>query len=703
MPSSADLSPADIALCLRDPSLEGLGTVLDATAAAAAVGLTDMRQSYLLYKPATNCTAGLIPPDGGLNAWSAMTYPSARWSEIRQRPKWTKGKTKALFLDDAYTVFVPLALERRLPQARRLSDDAKRARLLHKIGLTGCDLTILRYKPGRRIVLRADGPEGTCAIVKLHARECDFTRAVAGATQAESLGGPAVIGTSRNYLAVATVWTRGCALVPTAEPGDFALAGAALAHHHATAEKDALSDWAETPPAKAAEAIAVLLPDFAAKAREVAGHLPALPPDAPVAIHGDFSADQVVRGQTGMTILDWDRAARGPAARDLGSALAQLDLDAIRGTPTQDASAALLEGYGAVRPLPDDAAITSHRAHALLALAVDGFRSRRSNWDAEVQTVLDQVTRLSKAGLPRIERKPISGLCDAFDLRHMQTLLGPTLKNVSLTRLKPGRRAMMRYSMTDGTVLLGKIRAKGADAHAPAIQAGLRAAGLDGTDGVGVPAMAGTFAQPALWLQKAVEGRVLSELLDTGDAKAAMHRTGRALAALHNCPPQTSRRWTHDNEFAVLAKALSSPYHADLLSVAKRRLDTLPTAPLVGLHRDFYFDQVLVGPETLWLVDLDLHARGDAAVDIGNFIAHLSELAVRRGKALDHFGPLKETFIAGYETRRISPDPARIDLLHWISLARHIGIAERFPDRRHAIGAIERACHEGLLSSSAST
>lgn len=700
----AELSPGDAALCRRETGLSGLAAVLLAPATAASLGLGDLRQSYLRYKPGTNCVAGLVRSDGKLGAWTAITYPATRWPDIRRRPKWTTGHLRALFLDDVCTVLVPLALERRLPNARRLSDGYARMRLLRKIGLADCDLRILRYKPGRRIVLRADGPEGPRALVKLHARVADYTRALAGAVQAEGLGGPAIVGRSRRHLVIATKWTQGDVLSPTSDSGDFALAGAALARHHEAAATDRLRPWRPAGPDQAVDAIGELVPDLARQARKVADQLPALAPAEPVALHGDFSADQVVRGPTGATLLDWDRTAFGPAARDLGSALARLDLDAIRGAQTEDASAALLDGYAAVRPLPECADITAHRAHALLALAVDGFRDRRPQWHLETRHVLDQVARLCLRRTQRLSPRPMPGLGKALDKAAMQAVLGGQLDSVSLTRLKPGRRAMLRYGMKDGSALLGKLRAKGPDLHAPGIQAGLRHAGLDGTAGVGVPEMAGRIEKPALWLQQLVPGQALGDLLDAAecDGTDAMRRTGRALATLHACPPQTLRCWSHEDEFAVLSKALSKPRHADLLDLAERRLSDLPPAPEVGLHRDFYPDQVLVAPDTVWLVDLDLHARGDAAVDIGNFLAHLTELALRRGYGPGYFAPLHHAFMQGYESCLSAPDPHRVDTLHWISLARHIAIAERFSDRRHAIGAIEKLCREGLAAGPAS-
>ncbi|MBY5935113.1 phosphotransferase [Tateyamaria omphalii] len=698
MPWTVDLLPADAALCARDADLPGLGAVLNASPLARTIGLGELRHSYLNYKPGTNCVAGLVPVDGSLDAWVAMTYPQARWPEIRKRPKWNEGPRTAVYFDDAFTVFVPLALERRLPKARQLSDDASRAALLSRLGLSNHRLRILRYKPGRRIVLCADGPHGPVAVIKMHADQAAYDRAVAGAVYARSMGGPEVIGTAQDDFAIATAWTRGHALSPQSAPRDFNLAGAMLAHHHVAGNPKKLPDW--KPPAllRTVEAISALSPALEVQAQRLAQRLPELTASEMVALHGDFSADQVIRDGQGTVILDWDRAATGPAARDLGSALARLDLDEIEGVDTNEARTALLEGYGAVRELPSGRTIAAHRAQALFALAAEAFRARRADWDDQLRAVLRRVEELCQNPPMPTTKGTIPGLAKALKPEHMRAGFGEKPKAITLTRLKPGRRAMLEYVLPDGQVLLGKLRAKGADRNAPHLQSKLRSAGLNGRDGVGVAPVAGTMDDPAIWLQEQVPGDALGDMQD-GSALAhldAMRRTGRALAKLHSTPAQTTRQWTHADEWDVLEKALSNGPHDDLLSLARARLDGLPSAPRVGLHRDFYFDQVLVTPDTIWLVDLDLYALGDAAIDLGNFLAHLDELALRRGREPGYFAAQQDAFLEGYANLAPLPDMHRVNSFRWISLARHIAIAARFPDRRHAIPALEALCRKEL-------
>ena len=468
------------------------------------------------------------------------------------------------------------------------------------------------------------------------------------------------------------------------------------------------------------DALGALAPALVPEARRVAARLPELPAGPAVALHGDFSADQVVVGPTGTAIVDWDRAATGPAARDLGSALARLDLDGLRGAETATAADALLGGYAAVGAPPSAADVVAHRARALLALVTEGFRERRPHWDEEIRAVLRRVEALcadsppARASPHRVVSGPIPSLEFALDPGRMGPLLAAALPSTStgasadgtvaasITRLKPGRRAMVRYALPDGRVLLGKLRAKGPDARAPDVQRRLHRAGLDGRDGVGVPSVAAVLDEPALWLQEAVSGRALGALLD-GDASVgpdaaidALRRTGRALAALHATPPATDRRWTPADELAVLDRAVAGRPHTDLLALAEARLSALPPAPEASLHRDFHVDQALIAPDTVWLVDLDLHARGDAAVDLGNFLAHLTELDLRRGRAPAHSAPLGEAFLEGYAARRPLPPADRVDAHRWVSLARHVAIAERFPERRGAIPAIAALCRERL-------
>ncbi|SIT08880.1 Predicted kinase, aminoglycoside phosphotransferase (APT) family [Roseivivax lentus] len=673
-------SSGDDSLASREPELPGLPGLLDATTLAERAGLGPMRTSYLLYKPWTSCIAGLVPKNGRFGAWMAATYPIERYEEVRARPAW---KDDAVYFDDVQTVLVPLALLRRPRAARALADPAARDALLFSVSLSGCSLTLLRFKPGRRLVLRADGPAGPRAILKIHARKADYDRALVGARMAAAHG-VGLIGTCARAKAIASEWVPGEALTADASLQAFVRAGRALNAAHAIAPADKALALKPADTMRQAENLGWLLPRLEDAAKDLAARMPAPHSGAPVALHGDFSADQIVDGSTGARIVDWDRACQGPAACDLGSALAALDLDGLRGADTAEASGdALLAGYRAAGGQVSDVDLAAWRARALLARADEGFRTRRRDWEAEAASVLDRAAAvLDGAGAPTPH------LSAALALRPEPGTTG----EATLMRLKPRRRALIRY----GHGVLGKLRAKGPDTHATRVQQRLRAAGLDGKKGVGVPPVFGTYEDPPVWLQAEIDGAPLGDLLDGPTADAAMRRTGRALAMLHDTPAQTDRRWSMGDELSVLDRAVSGGPHPDLAELAVTRLANLPPAAPVGLHRDFYFDQVVVGPDTLWLVDLDLHARGDAAIDIGNFLAHLTELDLRRGSHGDGFGHLAQEFLSGYAETRALPSEDRVDLLHWVSLARHVAIAQRFADRAHAVDAIAALCRERL-------
>lgn len=66
-----------------------------------------------------------------------------------------------------------------------------------------------------------------------------------------------------------------------------------------------------------------------------------------------------------------------------------------------------------------------------------------------------------------------------------------------------------------------------------------------------------------------------------------------------------------------------SPKVPDLVKEVILRLQNLPTSPSVVCHRDFHDKQVLVSNDQITLLDLDLLAKSDPALDAGNILAHL--------------------------------------------------------------------------------
>jgi aminoglycoside phosphotransferase (APT) family kinase protein len=85
---------------------------------------------------------------------------------------------------------------------------------------------------------------------------------------------------------------------------------------------------------------------------------------------------------------------------------------------------------------------------------------------------------------------------------------------------------------------------------------------------------------------------------------------------------------------------------AGLLAWAER----LPEAETaVPLHRDFYYSQVLFAGLRLHLIDFDLMALGDPAVDVANFTAHLAYLGLEQFNDLARFDQDIADFLAVYQ------------------------------------------------------
>jgi Ser/Thr protein kinase RdoA (MazF antagonist) len=280
------------------------------------------------------------------------------------------------------------------------------------------------------------------------------------------------------------------------------------------------------------------------------------------------------------------------------------------------------------------------------------------------------------------------------------------LDQAELIRYKPGRRALILYHVRDGANsrrLIGKMKASRPDVRTPDLHDALRAAGLDGRGPhrVGVPRSHGRIDDLNLWLQEAVPGIPLTDLLIPASDTAPSHRAGAALAQLHRTPVDTKRRWTMDDEVGVLDRALDAaralmPEAAQdidiVMSGARAIASRLGSVQTCCIHRDFYSDQVLVDRESVWLVDLDLCAKGDPAIDLGNHLAHVAELALRRYGCEEALAAHEVAFLAGYGSVAPQPDAARVAAMRILSLSRHIYISTLFADRSHTTAPLIQTC-----------
>jgi aminoglycoside phosphotransferase (APT) family kinase protein len=151
--------------------------------------------------------------------------------------------------------------------------------------------------------------------------------------------------------------------------------GAALASLHGLPAPAALARFMRLDPTEqtpGAELIARARPDVAVAAARLAGELAAAAPGAgePVCLHGDVHLKNGLLQGRRVALIDLDQAGVGPAAADLGSAMAGLRYHAL---VTDEAARgdrlerALLDGYASLRELPDAETLRWHVAAALLS------------------------------------------------------------------------------------------------------------------------------------------------------------------------------------------------------------------------------------------------------------------------------------------------------------------------------------------------
>ncbi|PTQ74591.1 aminoglycoside phosphotransferase family protein [Celeribacter persicus] len=689
------LSPPNKALAARDPALPGLRLLLDDAALAEALGQSKIIHRYLRYKPGTSCLRGIeISGEEGPEWYLVFAYTEPRFAEAAERPKWRHGRHSVQLFPDQCVAIVPARRDRKLRALRRFIDPGRNTRILSVFG-PDATLVPLRYKPERRLVGRVETRDAAF-LLKAHAPS-GFNRALPGAVAASALGGPALVHANPSLGLIACDWLEGDTLDATAGSDAFAAAGAALAAMHGRrAVLPPLAPRNRSMGDDTLEAICESLtldPKRLSKIDFFTSRMIAEQRGSIGQCHGDFSADQCLLTANGIRIVDWDCAGIGDQGADLGSFLARLDAETLAGRmpviTARRLGTSFLEGYAKERALPRT--VEAQRLRHLFMLSTEPFREQWNNWDRAILGLVDHLeTALScqTAETPGLS----AALTPQSAERFLRDATGYSLSGApKLLRHKPGRRALVRYDCQEGPAILGKLHARKRDWRTPAVHARMRELGFDGT-GAGEAAVPKAWPAPGdqnLWFMEEVEGTALSEFQTTSADPAVFRRTGQALAELHAAPLDLDRNWNHGNELSVLGKALDTaretqdPVHLDRAHIlAAQKLAALPPVQERPIHRDFYPDQVLVAQRKIWLLDLDLAAMGDPAIDLGNFEAHLIEYALRSTGdpwALQHHAT---AFFAGYADMRPAPDPHRVRVLRDVSLLRHAHIATRFPDRR---------------------
>lgn len=291
-------------------------------------------------------------------------------------------------------------------------------------------------------------------------------------------------------------------------------------------------------------------------------------------------------------------------------------------------------------------------------------------------------------------------------------------KSIRVVRHKPGRRAVVEYDVhirengiiTGRLTLIGKVRARRYGNEGFRLQQALWDAGLntDSGDNIAVPEPLGIIPEFRMWFQRKVSGRtaeVVFSRATTAEGVALARRVAEAIVKVHRSGVPTEKAHAMADELRILrtcfekVKALRPDWavRLDRLFVACENAGAaLPAPAACGIHRDFYQSQVIVDGERLWLLDFDLYCLGDPGLDVGNFIGHLTEQALRERGSAAAFEPVEQALEDRFVGLEGEPVRAAVRVYTTLTLARHIFLSTQIPGRESFTETLLVLCERRL-------
>jgi Ser/Thr protein kinase RdoA (MazF antagonist) len=773
------LAPDDAAIVERDRELPGLATLLDETRFLQTLQshLPDSpatfhaaRANYVRYKPGVSCLVGYeLATSAGVADAYASALRSGEVDKLSKSPKHAvtspvAGVPHVVVPHEALSVvFAPNDREvagigllwgvstRRdfinllLPEQPRLWHAAPQR---------------LAYKPERRhVALLADDTDAPRIVVKLYSA-AGYGAARCAAKACSRVAGVEVQRLAGRYdrrQALAFGWLQGVPLTALLRGADghatvvpvVERVGEAIARlHHVPRTAYALpTQTAATEVARlnaAASSIEALVPSLGGRVRQLAQDLaPHLTLDTPGLVHGDFYDAQVLVNRDQIAFLDFDEAAVGAAAQDIGNFIAHLHADALATALSQEwvesLSASLLRGYGGTGHMAQTAGLWS--VAALLRLAPEPFRTRRDGWAVLTESIIRRAEELFAGAVGGARRAPVRArpshaatarigddpalaplVAPALDRGKAADLFGQAFSEerghrcrvdvmrARIVRHKQGRRCLIEYELklrsdtgVEQLAAIGKVRAKSLDRNTYDVVRWLHRHGFgdDSLDEVYVPEP--LCAVPALnmWLQRSIKGTPLTAHIEHTPNADLFRRVAEAAAKVHCSRVDPARRHSMTDELDILQRRLDLvAMEIPELAPRLRRLLEECRATAMGIeppiprpiHRDFYADQVLVAGGSLYLLDFDLCCLGDPALDIGNFVAHLTELALRRHGDATTFARCERAVHERFVELEGPAAGSRAEVYAALTLARHIHISHSMAARNKIVLPLLELC-----------
>lgn len=287
------------------------------------------------------------------------------------------------------------------------------------------------------------------------------------------------------------------------------------------------------------------------------------------------------------------------------------------------------------------------------------------------------------------------------------------LESIRLIRHKIGKRCLIEYQIRivfsygedQSMTLLGKIRAKGLDQSTYQLNQNLWQQGFnsESADQIMIPQPIGVIPEFQMWLQLRVTGVNSTDLLTQPNSLGLIRKIAVAIHQLHQVNISVKKSHTMNDELSILHQRLGKMIDAyphwqkrleRLLKLCDRLGKETKTFDIKGIHRDFYPDQILVNGDNLYLLDLDLYCQGDIAVDVGNFMAHLSEQSLRCLENPDALANTETTFKQHYLQLAGEETDQAIESYKILTLVRHISISNQISERQAFTSNLIDLCEE---------
>jgi phosphotransferase family enzyme len=345
------------------------------------------------YHPRRSLRALLRVGVGGATVWiSARMFARGAGAVRYARARAVLGD--AVVHDaELEALFFLFPADRKLPALPRLME-----RMWPRVG--GAPIASVRlagYAPERAATVAASDERGhRRAFVKVLAGDTAARAAAAHrALHGRGVRCPALLETWPSLNAIALEPLVGAS--PDGDGGSWHAFGRELARLHSGAPLDERRTrrFEAAGLDRAAATIGTACPAAAEPALALAEALRASAPGAlpTVCLHGDPHPKNALVDDAGAQLVDLDDIAAGPAAADLGSALAGLRFDEVLGRRNRTCAAALLAGYGERATLPSAHEVRWHTAAALLA-----------------ERAVRSITRVREPGIERLDAVLAAGL-----------------------------------------------------------------------------------------------------------------------------------------------------------------------------------------------------------------------------------------------------------------------------------------------------